>query len=270
MHKQPQTILRVLGCGSSGGVPRLNGDWGVCNPANPKNRRTRCSALVSRRIPGREGTTQVLIDTSPDMREQLLSAQVRRLDAVLYTHDHADQVHGIDDLRVLAYTARRRLPVHMDVPTFETLNSRFGYCFEGAGGYPAILEPLIDLDPGVEVSIDGPGGPISFLCLEQDHGRGVRSLGFRIGNMAYCNDVVGLPDHTLDALKGVRVLIVDALRFLPHPTHAHLELALEWIERVKPERALLTNLHIDMDYEVLCNRLPEHIRPAYDGIEIAL
>lgn len=266
----PQLTVRVLGCGSSGGVPRLNGDWGVCNPANPKNRRTRCSILVKWREKGRNDPTQVLVDTSPDMREQLLAARVNRLDAVLYTHDHADQAHGIDDLRVLAYTARRRMPVHMDTATFETLNTRFGYCFESVGGYPAILEPIIDLAPLETVTIDGPGGAVDFLCLDQDHGRGVHSIGFLFKGLAYCNDVVALPEETLGALEGAEVMIVDALRYNKHPTHAHLDLALEWIDRVKPKRAFLTNLHIDMDYDALMRKLPDHVLPAHDGLEISL
>ncbi|MEO0983757.1 MAG: MBL fold metallo-hydrolase [Pseudomonadota bacterium] len=268
MSAGPRLRFTILGCGSSGGVPRIGDDWGVCDPNEPKNRRLRCSALVERFEDGGE-PTRVLIDTSPDLREQLLSANVDRLDGVLITHDHADQTHGIDDLRVVVIRHRRRLPIHMDAPTAETLMKKFGYCFEGSHGYPSILERAPELVPGSGVSIDGPGGAIHATPLLQIHGP-IVSLGFRVGALAYCNDVSALPDETLGALQGLDVLIVDALRRTPHPSHANLKQALEWIDAIKPERAILTNMHVDMDYRTLLAELPDGVEPAYDGMRIEI
>ena len=176
--------VRILGCGSSGGVPRIGNDWGVCDPAEPRNRRTRCSILLRHWGPGAAEPTMVLVDTSPDMREQLLAANVTRLDAVLITHEHADQCHGIDDLRALVLRAGRRMPVHMDTVTSQVIGSRFAYCFDGAGSYPAILDKHVDLEDGQVTGIEGRGGRIEFLALAQDHG-GLNSLGFRVGKFAY-------------------------------------------------------------------------------------
>jgi phosphoribosyl 1,2-cyclic phosphate phosphodiesterase len=270
MKHRGRLRVRILGCGSSGGVPRIGNDWGVCDPAEPRNRRSRCSILVRHWDPGAAEPTLVLIDTSPDMRDQLLAARVDRLDAVILSHEHADQCHGIDDLRALVIRHRRRMPVHMDRHTAGVVLRRFDYCFEGAGSYPAILEGLVDLEAGQAVRIGGPGGEIEFLVLAQDHGQGQPSLGFRIGSFAYCNDVVRLPDETLDRLGGLDVLVTDALRYKPHPTHAHVDQALAWIGRVKPRRAILTNLHVDLDYQKLAAELPKGVEPAYDGQEIEI
>jgi len=261
--------LTILGCGSSGGVPRIDGDWGVCDPKDPRNARSRCSLLVERL--GDHGATSVLVDTSPDLRAQMLAAGVRRLDAVLYSHDHADQTHGIDDLRVFAYRMRRRMPVYMDEATRETLRARFGYCFETppGSGYPPILDERRLPPPGEPLTIDGEGGALAATPLMQDHGN-VQSLGFRFGPAAYSNDLVAMPDESLEALTGVRVWVVDALRRDPHPTHAHLGRTLDWIERVKPELAILTNMHIDLDYETLRGELPDGVIPAYDGLRVEI
>lgn len=258
--------LTILGSGSSGGVPRADGDWGVCDPANPRNLRTRCCAVVRRRSYDGDETT-VLVDTSPDLRLQTAMAGVRRVDAVLYTHDHADQVNGIDDLRAFFLKTRRRTPCLMDPRTRENLMRRFSYIFEGEGGYPAICE-LLDLPPiGEDFAIDGPSGAIPVQTFDQDHGD-IRSVGYLFGDIAYSSDVVGLPEESFDALRGARVWIVDALRYKPHPTHANVEEALAWIARVRPERAILTNLHIDLDYAELAARLPPGVEPAYDGMVI--
>jgi phosphoribosyl 1,2-cyclic phosphate phosphodiesterase len=262
--------IRILGCGSSGGVPRIGNDWGVCDPAEPRNRRSRCSILIRHWDPGAVEPTLVLIDTSPDMRDQLLAARIDRLDAVILSHEHADQVHGIDDLRALVIRHRRRMPVHMDRPTADVILRRFDYCFEGAGSYPAILDGLVDLEAGQVARIEGPGGLAEFLVLGQDHGNGQASLGFRIGTFAYCNDVVRLPKETLERLGGLDTLVVDALRYKPHPTHAHLDQALAWVDRVKPRRAVLTNLHVDLDYGRLRSELPKGVEPAYDGQELEI
>lgn len=261
--------VRILGCGSSGGVPRIGNDWGVCDPAEPRNRRSRCSILIRSWAAGATEPTLALVDTSPDMRDQLLAARVDRLDAVLITHEHADQCHGIDDLRALVIRHRKRMPVHMNQVTADILLNRFGYCFEGANGYPAILEGHVDLKAGQVIRIDGPGGPLHTMPLAQDHG-GIPSLGFRIGAFAYCNDVVRLPEETLSRLGGLDTLVLDALRYAPHPTHATVAQALDWIARLRPRRAILTNLHVDLDYAKLRAELPAGVEPAYDGQELEI
>lgn len=270
--------VTILGCGSSGGVPRFGGsdgegDWGDCDPLEPKNRRSRCSILVQREHPEfgftHDKVTSVLVDTSPDMRAQLLAARCSRLDAVLFTHDHADQCHGIDDLRVFALQMRKRMPVYMDTATSGALLSRFDYCFEQKPGsyYPPILD-RIEMPPcGKTFEIDGPSGAIPVTAFLQFHG-GVNSLGFRFGDIAYSSDVVGLPEESFEALAGVENWIVDALQYRPHKTHAHLDLTLEWIARVKPARGILTNLHVHMDYKTLKNTLPAGVEPAYDGLTV--
>jgi len=256
----------ILGCGSSAGVPRADGNWGVCDPADPRNSRSRCSLLVRRSSPdGAEQETTVLVDTSPDLRLQTACAGAKRLDAVLFTHDHADQTHGLDDVRAFAMRNRRRTPCHMDEATHETLMKRFGYVFRGEGGYPAICDDHIIPPHGVDWAVDGPSGSIPVVTFDQDHG-GIRSVGYRFGPVAYSSDVVDLPPEAFAALAGVRVWIVDALRYTPHPTHAHLAKTLDWVERIRPERAILTNMHIDLDFKALQAELPEGVEPAYDGL----
>ena len=254
----------ILGCGSSGGVPRLGGNWGDCDPSNPKNVRRRCSLLVTRQTD--DGLTRVLIDTSPDLRSQLLDAGVGELDAVVYTHSHADHVHGIDDLRQIVFNLRRRLPVWADGPTQESLYARFGYAFVQPPGsaYPPILDMnTIDGD----VTIEGEGGAITLTPFEVEHGT-IDALGFRIEDVAYLPDVLEIPDAAWAHLEGLDCWIVDALRRTPHPTHAHLEKTLGWIDRVKPRRAVLTNMHVDLDYATLEAETPDHISPAYDGMTL--
>ncbi len=260
----------ILGSGASSGVPRLGGpggagDWGACDSRNPKNRRRRCSLLVRRKSPN--GETVVLIDTSPDLREQLLAAGVVRLDAVFFSHEHADQLHGIDDLRAVAYLMRRRIDVYGDHGTMDRVRHRFGYCFEMPEGsdYPPILNAHAIAQPFRPMMIDGPGGPVLVSVFEQTHGR-VHSLGFRFGPIGYSSDVNHLPEDAFAALEGVDIWVVDALRRAPHPTHANVATALEWIARVKPRHAVLTNLHVDLDYEALRRELPAGIEPAYDGM----
>lgn len=255
----------ILGCGSSGGVPRADGDWGACDPANPKNLRSRCSLLVRRPGDSAERSTTLIVDTSPDLRMQTALAGARRLDAVLLTHDHADQAHGIDDVRAFFIRQRARIGCHMDAVTAASMQRRFGYIFEGEGGYPPICN-VHPLPPhGEPWGVDGPSGPIPVLSFDQDHG-GIRSVGYRFGGVAYSSDVVDLDDAAFAALEDLDVWIVDALRYRPHPTHAHLERTLGWIERARPARAILTNLHIDMDYETLRSELPANVEPAYDGL----
>lgn len=256
--------LIILGCGSSGGVPRLGPAWGACDPAESKNRRRRCSVLVERT--GRDGRTSVLVDTSPDLREQLLSARVEALDGVLYTHDHADHTHGIDDLRMVAYAMKRRIDVYLDEPTRASLLPRFRYCFETLPGssYSPILKSF-ELKAGQEVQISGRGGPLRALPVLQQHGD-IPSLGFRFGNLAYSPDISDMPEETIAQLQGLDVWIVDALRPQPHPSHFHLKRALEWIDRLRPKRAILTHMTAELDYATLRRDLPAHIEPAYDGM----
>jgi len=258
--------VTILGCGSSGGVPRADGEWGVCDPGDPRNRRSRCSLLVRRKsIQEQSDETTILIDTSPDLRLQTAAAGVRRVDAALLTHDHADQTHGIDDLRAFFIRHRRRIPCWMDPATHTTMMRRFGYIFESEGGYPAICDAHHLPPHGEPWSIDGPSGPIPVLTFDQDHG-GVRSVGYRFGPLAYSSDVVRLPETAMAALDGVEVFIVDALRYRPHPTHATVAEALAWIAVLKPRRAILTNMHLDLDYSTLAAELPPGVEPAVDGM----
>jgi phosphoribosyl 1,2-cyclic phosphate phosphodiesterase len=255
----------VLGCGSSGGVPRIGGHWGDCDPHEPKNRRRRCSLLVTRETAA--GTTRVLIDTSPDLREQMLAAGVGEIDAVVYTHAHADHMHGLDDLRQIVYNIRRRLPVWADGTTQEALLSRFGYAFvqpEGSS-YP----PILDLHTiSGDVVIDGAGGPITLTPFEVEHGS-IDALGFRMGDLAYLPDVSDIKEEAWPTLAGLDTFIIDALRRTPHPTHAHLAQALEWLERSQAKHGVLTNLHIDMDFATVDAETPAHVTPAHDGMVIA-
>ena len=255
----------ILGCGSSMGVPRVALGWGDCDPGEPKNRRRRCALLVERsQGPGK--VTRVLVDAGPDLRAQLLDANVDWLDGVLISHEHADHIHGIDDLRPLFIHKRRRIDIWLDDPTSRAMHSRFGYCFMTPpdSSYPPIVTEH-RLTPGEPVTVHGQGGPIKVLPILQGHGD-IPSLGFRFGNVAYSADVKNLPDASVAALEGLDVWIVDALRKHPHPSHFNLDEAVEWIARIKPKRAILTDLHTDMDYAALRATLPAHIEPAYDGM----
>lgn len=258
----------ILGSGSSAGVPRPGLGWGDCDPHNPLNRRRRCSLLVERRDQG--DCTRVLVDTSPDLREQLLDAEVDWLDGVLLTHEHADQTHGIDDLRSLVIHRRRRIDIYLDEPTARVIRPRFAYCFETPPGsdYPPLLNEH-RLVAGQPVTIEGKGGPIAALPFLQQHGE-IPSLGFRFGNAAYSSDLSDLPAESVAALAGLDLWIVDALRWKPHPSHFSVADALAWIERIRPRRAVLTNLHADLDYERLRARLPAGVEPAYDGLTIEI
>lgn len=255
----------IVGSGSSPGVPRPNGDWGNCDPSNPKNKRRRPAALVERIKPdGR--TTRVAIDTGPDFREQMISAAATHLDAVVYTHGHADHIHGIDDVRSYFLEARKRIDIFADDMTLSRLRAGFEYCFETPPGssYPPIVEPhLIDHDTAFEV--DGSGGPISFLPLPQIHGD-MMSLGFRIGDLAYCSDVSDYPSETVPLLENLELLVIDALQYRPHPSHFSLGEALEWIDRLKPRQAVLTHMHVPLDYETVRAETPDNVEPAFDGM----
>jgi phosphoribosyl 1,2-cyclic phosphate phosphodiesterase len=258
--------ITILGCGSSGGVPRVGNDWGACDPADPRNRRRRCSILVEKF--NADQRTVVLVDTSPDLREQLLDARVDRLDGILMTHAHADHTHGIDDVRPLVIKMRRRIDIYMDDYTTAELRSKFGYIFESPPGsnYPPLLNEK-HLTPGAMCAIDGPGGAIKALPFRLDHGD-INALGFRFGDVAYTPDLRAVPDESLESLLGLDLWIIDALRYTRHPSHLSVEESLELIARLKPRRAILTNLHTDLDFARLAAELPPDVEPAYDGMRI--
>jgi phosphoribosyl 1,2-cyclic phosphate phosphodiesterase len=258
--------LTILGCGSSGGVPRVGQGWGDCDPANPKNRRRRCSVLVERFGP--RGATAVLVDTSPDLREQLLDTGVKRLDAVLLSHPHADHTHGIDDLRPLCLVMGRRLDVHMNESTSLIVRTAFSYVFQTPDGssYPPMANER-RLATGKLCRIEGPGGAIEAMPFDLDHGE-ITALGFRFGALAYTPDVKRIPEASRHFLEGLDMWIIDALRYRSHPSHLSLDDALSWIEKMRPRRAILTNLHTDLDYETLRASLPAHVTPAYDGMRV--
>jgi phosphoribosyl 1,2-cyclic phosphate phosphodiesterase len=253
--------VTCLGSGSSGGVPLINGEWGACDPSNPKNRRRRASVLVE------EEGRRLLIDTSPDLRNQMLDAGVERLDAVLITHDHADHTHGLDDLRAFAFR-QGPIPSYMDAKTAESLRSRFGYAFASKNGDQGLYRAMID---DREITLE-PFEAAGFTVRPflQDHGYGQTTLGFRIGDFAYSTDVVALDEAAFSLLEGTRVWFVDCLQEKPHPTHSHREQTFEWIERVKPEQAVLMHMNHSMDYDALNARCPDGVEPGYDGLSIAL
>jgi len=262
--------ITVLGCGSSGGVPRVGQGWGACDPANPKNRRRRCSILVERTDRSSGQKTVVLIDTSPDLRQQLLDADVERLDAILFTHSHADHTHGIDDVRPLVIAMRRRIDVYADQTTSQVLRASFGYIFETPRGsqYPSLLNEK-RLVAGEFSRIEGPGGPLEALPFRLDHGE-IDALGFRIEGFAYTPDLCAVPEASLAALEALDLWIIDCLRYTRHPSHLSLSEALALIARLRPRRAVLTNLHTDLDYERLRREIPAHVEPAFDGMRLDL
>jgi phosphoribosyl 1,2-cyclic phosphate phosphodiesterase len=259
----------ILGCGSSPGVPRITGDWGDCNPENSKNKRLRSSLLVER-VRSDGSKTVVVIDTGPDFRQQMINAQVTHLDAVVYTHAHADHIHGIDDLRGFWLEQKRRIDIFADADTSQRLRQGFGYCFDTPAGsyYPPIVTEH-RVEHGVPFSVDGLGGPIEFEPLPQQHGA-IISLGFRIGSLAYCSDVSDFPEVTAKRLTGLEILIIDALQYKPHPTHISLEQSLAWIAKLKPRRAIFTHMHTPLDYDRVKAETPSHVEPGYDGMVLQL
>jgi phosphoribosyl 1,2-cyclic phosphate phosphodiesterase len=253
--------LRVLGSGASSGTPAIDWGWGLCDPRNPKNVRTRPSILVE------TDDTRLLVDTPPELREQLIAAAVSTVDAVVYTHSHADHLHGIDDLRAINRARMAPLDAYADAQTLEVIRTRFSY----------VLEPLVEgasfyykptLVP--HVVADGESfmiGSILVTAFEQSHGFST-TLGFRFGSAAYTTDVVELPEHAFDILQGVETWIIGTLVDRPHKTHCDVDQALEWIRRINPRRAILSHLGSDLDYATLLARLPEGVEPAYDGMMV--
>lgn len=256
----------ILGCASSPGVPRINGDWGACDPNNPRNRRTRASFMVQQFAPD-GGMTTVIVDTGPDFREQMIAAKVQHVDAAIYTHAHADHLHGIDDLRGYFVMQKHRIPIYAEADTMARIRQGFGYCLETPAGsnYPPIVLPIVIEDLSQPLEITGKGGTIRFQPLVQQHGD-IASLGLRIGDVAYCCDVSDFPDETVARMDGLDVLIIDALQYRHHPSHLSLEQALGWIERLKPRHAYLTHMHIPLDYETVMAETPPHVEPAYDQL----
>lgn len=270
MAEAQRIVATIMGCGSSGGVPRIGGNWGVCEPANPKNRRRRCSLLIEGFSEGSAEPTRIVIDTGCDLREQLLDANVDRVEAVLYTHEHADHTHGIDDLRVLALNNRKRVDVYFSQEAANRIVPSFAYCFTAppGSGYPPILnQNLIQAD--VPVTISGPGGDITVLPFEQTHGD-IFSLGFRVHGFAYSCDLSAIPERSVHAVMGLDIWIVDALRPTPHPSHLSLPESLALIAKMQPKQAVLTNLHIDLDYDETERTTPANVAPAYDGMRIEI
>jgi len=261
-------VLTILGCGSSAGVPRPALGWGACDPSNPRNRRLRCSMMAERTSP--DGLTRVIVDTSPDLREQLINACVDHIDAVFLTHEHADQTHGIDDLRSVVMHQRRRIPIYLNASTAKDIDLRFSYCFRSPPGsdYPSILDRC-SVEAGDTKTIDGKGGAITLSAFTVQHGN-IPALGYRIANAAYTPDVNDIPRESWPSLEGLDLWIIDGLRYAKHPSHFNVDDALFWIGRFEPKHAIITNMHADLDYETLKGQLPSNVIPAIDGMRIEI
>lgn len=261
--------FKLLGTGSSGGVPRIGNDWGACDPGEPRNRRRRCALLITRI--GAAGKTTVLVDAGCDMREQLIDARVDRLDGVVITHAHADHIFGLDDLRQMKIRMRECIDVYLDSATSERVMQAFSYCFEQPPGsdYPPIcIEHRIQTDRVFRVT--GAGGPIDLLPIQVEHGE-IHALGLRIAGVAYVPDIKTVArEASRTALADLEVLVLDALRRSRHPSHLNLEESLALIEELKPQRAVLTNMHTDLDYATLSAELPAGVEASYDGLEISV
>jgi phosphoribosyl 1,2-cyclic phosphate phosphodiesterase len=252
--------LIVLGCGTSSGVPRIGGDWGACNPDDPRNRRTRASIMVQ------SATTTILVDSGPDMRSQLLAAGIGALDAVIWTHEHADHTHGIDDLRQIFHVRREPVPGYARQETLDVLEHRFGYVFSGRYGYPSTARAILLED---ETMI----GDIRVRVVDQPHGE-ITSAGLRFDHggrsIAYSTDFSAITPAMESLYEGVDIWVVDALRRKPHPTHPHLGMTLEAVARLKPGEAILTHMDQSMDYASLLVELPAGVVPGHDGLERVL
>lgn len=257
----PDGMLRVtvLGCGGSTGVPVIGNDWGDCDPNDPRNARTRASLLI-------EGAgTSILIDTSPDIRTQLLREEIGRFDAILFTHHHADHTNGLDDLRPVSWRNRGPVPMYASAETLEDMGKRFPYIFaEQSGAAGKLYKPFVTVN---ELAPSQQIGGLQVQAFEQDH-HTCTSMGFRIGSFAYSTDVARLDEAAFAALEGLDTWIVDCTRREPHPSHAHMDQTLEWIEQVKPKRAILTHMNFTMNFADIDAETPAHVQPAYDGLSI--
>lgn len=252
--------ITILGCGSAPGVPAISSGWGACDPTNPRNRRRRASILVE------EGVTRLLVDTSPDLRQQLLDAGTRTFDAVVFTHGHADHIHGIDELREVNRVTAKPLPAYATRETLDVLQDRFGYAFKGIPPGASIFRPWLvpaEVVPGRCFEV----GQISALPFLQDHG-GSATVGYRFGDVVYSTDILDLPDAARDVVRGAKLWIVGAFGLAPHPTHAHVAKVLDWIADLKPAQAIITHMSNAIDYEALKARIPSHVVPAYDGLVV--
>jgi len=270
---QETLTVTLMGTGSSGGVPRVGNQWGSCDASEPRNRRRRCALLVeqNQQHADSNATTTLVVDTGADFREQILAANVKSLDGVILTHSHADHIFGLDDLRQMALLLKRPIDVWMDESTRPQVMAAFGYCFHQAEGssYPLFCKEHLLTHHNV-TDIDGPGGRIAINTLVAEHGD-IHALGIKIHDTVYLPDVKRITDkHSLALLSGVRILIVDALRYKAHPSHMNLDECLAFIESVGPERAILTNMHTDMDYRTLQASLPTGVEPGYDGLTVTI
>ena len=266
--KPTKQVFTVLGCSSSPGVPRPTGDWGACDPQNPKNRRRRASLLIEQYAQN-GGKTTVVVDTGPDFREQMISAQVTNIDGVVYTHSHADHIHGIDDLRTFALDGRKKIDIYLDAPTLQHLKTCFGYVIASPknSAYPPIVQTNLISDLDEKLCISGEGGTIEIDLIDQIHGS-IRSLGLRIGNFAYCSDVNEFPSESVAKLQGLDTLIIDATLMKPHISHFSLDQAIEWVGKLGAKQAITTHMHTPLDYDAVMTYTPENMQPAYDGMQI--
>ena len=255
--------VTLLGCGPSQGVPVIGNRWGACDPANPRNRRLRPSILVE------DAGVGILVDTSPDIREQLLANDIRRVDAILYTHLHYDHVAGIGELRTLSFLAKRMIDIYGTPDVMASLAERWGYLFQSeASDDTDLYKPVAqtnDIAYGQAFDVMG----VSVLPFRQDHGI-CETAGYHFGKFAYSTDAVLLDDAAFAMLDGIDVWIVDCLRDDPHPTHAHFDRTLAWIERVKPKRAIFTHMNFQTDYETFRSKCPPGVEPGYDGMVLEI
>ena len=258
MTKNNNIKATVLGCGSSGGVPLIGNIWGPCDPNEKKNYRSRVSMLVNI-----DNKYNVLIDTSPDLRNQMLNAHIKSIDCVLYTHAHADHVHGIDDLRAFCWQRKTPLPIYGDQSTITQITNRFEYAFnsDGRPALPTLKANIIDL--GENKILDN----INFKAIKQIHGKG-HSIGYRFSNFAYSTDLNELPEESKKNLENLDIWVVDCVRYEPHYSHSHLEQTLNWINELKPKKAYLTHMGHWLDYNELKNKLPKNVEPGYDGLTL--
>lgn len=252
--------VTILGCGGSSGVPLIGGSWGACDPNEPKNARLRPSILVE------DGETVVLVDTTPDVRQQLLRANAKKITAILYTHAHADHTHGFDDIRYVNWLMRKPIDCYADAATIADIRQRFAYAFKSPAP-DQFYRPNVVLH---EISGPFTVGSLQIIPFRQDHGSGGQSLGFRFGDFAYSTDVKALDEQAFETLAGIKTWVVDALREDPHPTHSHIKQTLDWIARVKPERAYFTHMNERTDYRKTLAKLPKGVEPAFDGLVLTV